>query len=51
MSSPSSCIVYDRLGFRRDMVFNERGTPPFGPVDILIEKDTIPQIDCGGKMG
>ncbi|MHA2394540.1 MAG: amidohydrolase family protein, partial [Promethearchaeota archaeon] len=32
---------YDRLVIRNAMVINGRGTPAYGPVDILIEKDII----------
>lgn len=44
MSNPSSSRRYDRLVIRNAMVINGRGTPPFGPVDILIERDTITEI-------
>lgn len=35
---------YDRLVIRNAMIINGRGTPAYGPVDILIEKDTITDI-------
>jgi cytosine/adenosine deaminase-related metal-dependent hydrolase len=44
MSNPSSGTRYERLVIRNATVINGRGTPPFGPVDILIEKDTITEI-------
>ena len=44
MSNQSSGRRYHRLVIRDATVINGRGTPPFGPVDILIETDTITEI-------
>jgi len=35
--SGSGGKVYGRLVIRDAMLVNGRGTPPFGPVDILVE--------------
>jgi cytosine/adenosine deaminase-related metal-dependent hydrolase len=44
MSNPISGERYDSLVIRNATVINGRGTPPYGPVDILIENNTITEI-------
>jgi cytosine/adenosine deaminase-related metal-dependent hydrolase len=40
----SKGVVYERLVVRDAMLVNGRGTPPYGPVDILIEDGRIADI-------
>lgn len=44
MSNSNTGQQYARLVIRNAMLIDGRGTPPYGPVDILIEKDTIQDI-------
>ena len=40
----SDGVTYTRLVLRDAMVVNGRGTPPYGPVDILVEDGVIKEI-------
>ena len=40
----SKGVVYERLVVRDAMLLNGRGTPPYGPVDILVEGGRIADI-------
>lgn len=40
----SKGIQYEKLVIRDAMLVNGRGTPPYGPVDIVIEKNLITEI-------
>jgi hypothetical protein len=42
--SGSKGLEYDRLVIRDAMLVNGRGTPPFGPVDILIEDGKVAEL-------